>query len=428
MPVVRETGFRSKLGTEMRQITCAVLVIAAGLTARGQEWRQSSPRPEVAPKYSRTGAELTLEGAGNPGVFGGWEQVLPSIQAGQWYRLTGQYRAAGLGYEPLQVPVKLDWQNAQGHRAGQPDYAWRVEGSGEWRTVSLEAPAPEGAVSARLQLLLQNAPQGRVSWKDWKLEPIAAPKARPVRVAAIRLRPRGADPVTRFMEVSEAKVPQGTDVILLPEGITVVGTNKGYAEVAEPVPGPTTKRLGELAKQKGAWVVAGLYEKEGALVYNTAVLIDRAGRYIGRYRKVYIPREELEGGITPGSEFPVFQADFGKVGMMICWDVQYADPARGLALRGAELILMPIWGGNETLAKARAIENHLFLASSGYDFPSLIIDPAGETLARSEDDGTVALSTIDLNRRYLDPWLGDMKARFFRELRGDVTVDPVGRR
>ncbi len=404
------------------------MIPAACLAAWGQEWREWSPRPEVAPKYSRTGDELTLEGGDNPGVFGGWEQTLPGVQAGQWYRLSGQYRATGLGYEPLQVPVRLDWQTAKGGRAGQPDYAWKVEGDGEWRSVSMEAPAPEGAIAAKLQLWLQNAPQARVSWKNWKLEPVAAPKPRSVKLAAIRLHPKGPDPVARFLEISEAKTPQGTDVILLPEGITVVGTGKSYADVAEAVPGPTTKKLGELAVRKKAWVVAGVYEREGRLIYNTAVLIDRNGQLAGRYRKVYIPREELEGGITPGSEFPVFQADFGKVGMMICWDVQYADPARGLALRGAELILMPIWGGNETLAKARAIENHLFLASSGYDFPSLVIDPAGETLARTEVDGTVALTTIDLNRRYLDPWLGDMKARYFRELRGDVAVDPAGRR
>lgn len=409
-----------------------IFLLATGLLAPAavwsQVWTEWAPRPEVAPKYSRDGGLLTLAGGGNPGVFGGWQQVVTDVRPGQWYRMSGEYRADGLTYEPLQVPMRIEWQDAQGHRAGQPDYAWRVDGSGAWRQVTLDAPAPAGAAAARLQLWLQNAAAGRVSFRNWKLAPVEAPKPRPVKLAAIRLHPKGPDPVARFVELSTTQVPAGTDVILLPEGITVVGTNKTYADVAEPVPGPTTQRLGDLARTKNAWVVAGVYEREGRLIYNTAVLIDRAGRLAGRYRKVYIPREELEGGITPGSDFPAFDTDFGKVGMMICWDVQYADPARGLALRGAELILMPIWGGNETLAKARAIENHLFLASSGYDFPSLIIDPAGETLARTEQDGTVALATVDLNRRYLDPWLGDMKARFFRELRGDVQVDPPGRR
>jgi predicted amidohydrolase len=151
--------------------------------------------------------------------------------------------------------------------------------------------------------------------------------------------------------------------------------------------------------------------------------IDRAGNLIGKYRKVYLPREEIEGGLSPGSDYPVFRTDFGKVGLMICWDVQYADPARALALRGAEMILMPIWGGNQTLGKARAIENRVFLISSGYDYPTSILDPDGELLAIAREPGAAAAVTIDLNRRYLDPWLGDMRQRFMKELRFDVQVD-----
>jgi predicted amidohydrolase len=166
--------------------------------------------------------------------------------------------------------------------------------------------------------------------------------------------------------------------------------------------------------------VAGLYEREGSAIYNTAVLLDREGRLAGRYRKVYLPREEVEGGLTAGSAYPTFATDFGTVGLLICWDVQFADPARALALGGAELLLVPIWGGNETLARARAIENRVFLASSGFDFPTLVMDPDGETLARATADGTVATATIDLARRYLDPWLGDMRARLRKELRPDV--------
>jgi formylglycine-generating enzyme required for sulfatase activity len=84
-------------------------------------------------------------------------------------------------------------------------------------------------------------------------------------------------------------------------------------------------------------------------------LFGRDGQLIGKYRKVCLPREEIDGGITPGTEYPVFDTDFGRIGMMICWDVSYPEVARELAARGAEMILMPIWGGNETLAKARAI-------------------------------------------------------------------------
>jgi predicted amidohydrolase len=206
--------------------------------------------------------------------------------------------------------------------------------------------------------------------------------------------------------------------------MTVVGTGRSYVDAAETVPGPATEQLGELARQTNAYIVAGLYEREGQAVYNTAVLIDRKGRVAGRYRKVYLPREEIEAGLTPGDDYPVFETDFGRLGIMICWDVQYADPARALALGRAEVIAMPIWGGNQTLGKARAIENHVFLVSSGYDYPTEIVDPLGAVVAQAGDGQQpgIALAEIDLNRRYVDPWLGNMRARFFHELRTDLPL------
>ena len=272
------------------------------------------------------------------------------------------------------------------------------------------------------------APKGTLWWDDVSFEGIAAPAARPVRVASVNLRPRQTYSKQRsleaFAEVVKSEVAAEADIILLPEGVTVVGTGKSYADVAAPVPGPDTEFLGRLARSKNAYLVAGVYEREGPLVYNTSVLLDRQGKFVGKYRKVYLPREEIEGGITPGDDYPTFATDFGRIGMMICWDVQYADPARALALRGAELVLMPIWGGNETLAAARAIENHVFLASSGYNHPTYVMDPMGEMLTRASEEGTVAYATIDLAKRYEWPWLGSMRGRFFHELRRDVAVDP----
>jgi predicted amidohydrolase len=135
---------------------------------------------------------------------------------------------------------------------------------------------------------------------------------------------------------------------------------------------------------------------------------------------VYLPREEVEAGLTPGFDYPVFRTDFGTVGMMICYDVFFSDPARALALKGAEMILMPIWGGDETLAKARAIENKVFLVASGYDHPTYIMDPNGDRISEAPNRGSSAVATVDLNRRYRDPHLGDMRGRRAKELRVDV--------
>jgi len=265
--------------------------------------------------------------------------------------------------EQLQILARLDWQRADGKRAGQPDYAYLVEPSptlAGWKRVTLDAPAPERAAALHIELYLQNAPLGTVWWDDLSFTSIAAPGPRKVTVAAVNLRPRNAatsaESVSKFVETVESRIAAGTDVILLPEGVTIVGTGKRYLDVAETIPGPTTQRLGEMAKAKKAYVVAGIIERDGIAIYNTSVLIDRTGNVAGKYCKVYLPREEIEGGLTPGADYPTFATDFGRVGVMICWDLQCSDPARALARRGAELILVPIWGGNEALGKARAIE------------------------------------------------------------------------
>ncbi|HZU27536.1 MAG TPA: carbon-nitrogen hydrolase family protein [Bryobacteraceae bacterium] len=393
-------------------------------------WALWAPRDEIAPRvyvdpvHSRQGGTaIALSGNSNAAVYGGVQRIITDIEPGRWYRFRACWRAEGLDDPPRQVVARLDWLGQDNTRTDQPEYAWRTTASGEWNNIVLDAAAPSGARAVALQLMLVNAPHATVWWDEVSLEPIAAPEPRRVTVASINLRPSDTkDPVGDFLAVLAHSLPAKCDLVVLPEGITVVGTGRAYTEVAEPLPGPVTARLGAFARTHHTWLVAGVYEREGVAVYNTAVLIDRSGALVGRYRKVYLPREELEAGLTPGSDYPVFRTDFGTLGIMICWDVQYADPARALALRGAELIAMPIWGGNETLAKARAIENRVFLASSGYDHPTYIMDPDGELLSLAKDRGTLAVATIDLNRRYRDSWLGDMRQRFMKEVRLDVPV------
>jgi predicted amidohydrolase len=393
-------------------------------------WQRWSPRDEIAPRVyvdstqdRGSGGSLAVSGNSNVAVMGGWEK-LASVTPGRWYRFTAYYRADGLREETFEVLPRLDWRNAQGKRAGQPLYVSATTAAGAWKRVFAEAQAPANASAVAIQLFLQNAPQATVWWDDISLEEIPAPAARPVRIAAVFDRPQSTGSreksIEQFVNVIARSVPADADVILLPEGATVVGTGKKYEEVAETIPGPTTTRLAAIARERKAYIAVGLYEREGVALYNTAVLIDRGGRVVGKYRKVYLPREEVEAGLTPGTGFPVFDTDFGRVGLMICWDVQYTDPARALALQGAEIILMPIWGGHETLAKARAIENHLYLVSSGYDFPTMIIDPSGEVLSRAAEKGSVATASIDLAKRWIDPWLGELKGRFQRESRREL--------
>ena len=102
--------------------------------------------------------------------------------------------------------------------------------------------------------------------------------------------------------------------------------------------------------------------------------------------------------------------------MMICWDVSYPEVARELAVRGADMILMPIWGGNETLCKARAIENQIPLVISSYDMRSAIYDPAGDAKAIAKDANTcVVYAELNLTESMNWKWTGHWRDRIWIE-------------
>jgi predicted amidohydrolase len=396
-------------------------------------WRTWAPRAEIAPRtfvdrvHYRTGpGALAISGNGNAGEHGGWEYAVAGIEANSWYRFTAYYRCTGVPHESLQVLPRVDWKSSAGKRTGRPDYPYRTTREGDWNKVTAEIQAPPNASAATLQLYLFNAPQGTVWWDDVSFEQIPAPSSRKVTIASLNLRPSGTksreESVRQFVDGIERAIPGKVDMILLPEGITVIGTGKSYVDVSETIPGPTTTTLGEVARRRSSYIVAGIYEREGEIVYNTAVLLDRQGNVAGKYRKVYLPGPEIEGGLTPGNDYPVFQTDFGTVGLMICYDVMFPDPAHALARQGAEVLLLPIWGGDETLAKARAIENKVVLVASGYDHPTYIMDSDGKRIASALQLGEAAIATIDLNKRSWDPQLGDMRARRVKEERVDVKL------
>jgi predicted amidohydrolase len=245
-----------------------------------------------------------------------------------------------------------------------------------------------------------------------------------VRVATIKHRPSGLTPagnIESFAGMIDRAAAYAPDIVLLPETINLLHTGLSYVQAAEPIPGASTIRLGERARQHGIYIVAGLMERDGHAVYNTSVLINRQGEIVGKYRKVNLPIQEVEGGITPGDNFPVFDTDFGRVGMMICWDVSFTDPARALAAKGAELILMPIWGGDELLTRARAVENHLTVVTASYDSPTGIVDSRGEYIAIASWDAPVAFAEIDLDQ---SPSPLNPRAQFHAERRGDISTEP----
>ncbi len=392
-------------------------------------WSNYTPRTEISPSFSidkwagrEKNPALRID-SHSPEQFGFWQCGIDNITPEQQYKFSAWYRTKGVQNDRRSVIARLDWLDKNGRSVRPPEFCLDVEKSGQWKKVEYIAQAPQKAVSVDIQLSL-GFTKGTVWWDDIRIVPVTNLTERICRVATVFHKPNNtkspAQSVEEFCRLVETNNPGNLDFVCLPEGITVIGTGKSYYDVSEPIPGPTTERLAKLASKIHAYVIAGLYEKHNNILYNTAVLIDRNGKLVGAYRKTHLPREEWEKGITHGNEYPIFETDLGKIGIIICWDLQFPEPSRAMAAKGAEIIFIPIWGGSEILAKARALENSVFIVTSTYDMRSFVIDPTGTICAEATLTSPFISTEINLDKIYYQPWTGNVKTRTWKEWRPDI--------
>ena len=205
------------------------------------------------------------------------------------------------------------------------------------------------------------------------------------------------------------KHADGAELVVAPELVT-----SGYdldmlarrgPELAEPLDGPTAARVSELATETGATLVFGMLERDGDVRYDTAVVAAPGGRLVP-YRKSHLyPTESAL--FAAGTELVVAPTPAGRLGMMICFEHAFPDVATALALRGAQILVIPsaVPFGYEHLltlrTRARAQDNQVFavgcnLAGNGFCGRSLVADPRGEVLAEAGTEETVVRATLDL--------------------------------
>jgi predicted amidohydrolase len=214
--------------------------------------------------------------------------------------------------------------------------------------------------------------------------------------------------VDRFAELVLANAG-GADLVVAPELVTSgydleVLASRGR-ELAEPLDGPIAARVSELATKTGATLVLGLLERDGDVLYDTVVAVSPDGQVVP-YRKSHLYPTESEL-FAAGRELVVAPTPAGRLGIMICFEHAFPDVATTLALRGAQILVIPsaVPFGYEHLltlrTRARAQDNQVFavganLAGNGWCGRSLVADPRGDVLAEAGVEETVFRAALDL--------------------------------
>ena len=260
------------------------------------------------------------------------------------------------------------------------------------------------------------------------------------RIALVQMRcsMNPAENVDKAISFIRKAALQGAKIVSLQELFTTQyfcqKEDHKYFAFAEEIPGPTTKRLSEVAKEQGVVIVASLFEKRAAgLYHNTAAVIDADGAFLGKYRKMHIPDDPLfyeKFYFTPGDlGFKSWKTRYGTIGVCVCWDQWFPETARLTALSGAEILFYPTaigWHPSEkaqygvrqhssweTIQRGHAIANGCFVAVPnrvGHEAPdggdglefwgqSFVADPSGQIIGKaSNDQEEVLIADIDLEQ------------------------------
>jgi predicted amidohydrolase len=251
-------------------------------------------------------------------------------------------------------------------------------------------------------------------------------------VAAVQLNSR--DDKASNIAAAEAGIARaaerGAQLVVLPELWTYLGPAQGNRPNAEPIPGPVSELLGALAQRYGLVLHGGsIFElpagsSPDAHPFNTSLVFGPDGQLVTTYRKLHLfdatPDETAEpyresASVSAGNEIVTAEIEGLKLGLATCYDLRFPELFRALALRGAEMILLPAAFTLETgrdhwepLIRARAIENGCYVVAADHfgSFPprrttfghSMIVDPWGAVLAQAPDEPTVVVTEIDLDR------------------------------
>ncbi len=234
-------------------------------------------------------------------------------------------------------------------------------------------------------------------------EETGKPGGRFVGVSCICYPPRAKiEQMEQWIDTAALDKP---DIILLTEGCmhnTHASADREEKDArSEPLPefGPITTFLARKAKEHGTYIIGSYWRKdpENRGRYNSAVLLDREGKLVGYYDKMFPTIPEMESGVLPGAGAVVWDTDFGRIGALICFDLNFKELLAEYKRQGVELLcfLSNFRGGFRV--PSVAFENQCFIASAVPSENGLIVDPLGRTLAESSHYGRIIFARINLD-------------------------------
>jgi len=207
--------------------------------------------------------------------------------------------------------------------------------------------------------------------------------------------------VLRLLDLALCQEP---DLVCLPETFTTVSVPLEHAtEIAEPVPGPTTDAVAERARAHGCYMICPIKNQREGTIRNSAILIDRQGQIAGIYDKAQPVTSSFdytvfESGVQPGTaDVPIFDVDFGRIGIQICYDAGFPETWQRLADKGASLVFWPSAYNGGFPLQVYAYLHHYYVVSSARTDSSRIIDPLGQILHQTDERHNVIYRDINFD-------------------------------
>jgi predicted amidohydrolase len=221
--------------------------------------------------------------------------------------------------------------------------------------------------------------------------------------------------IDRMAAESEKRYGRGLDVAVLPEFAVTGEASADIVASSVAFDGPVREVFARRAREHRCYIVVPMYlleDKDKRLCSNAAILIGRKGEVVGIYRKVHLAvadgSDSLEAGATPGKEVPVFECDFGKLGIQICFDIRFDYGWNELARKGAELVVWPTQSPETSRPAFRAAQNRYYVVSSTWRNNASFFEPTGKIIAQIKPPEQILVQQLDLSYAIL-PWSSKLK-------------------